>query len=91
MLIQCTKKLLDVIKRKPVVYQEENLLFSWHANLITLNRRKTVVLVNDKNRYVVVLYGLKTKDFKRFNVIINSMIVMNYQSFIKRSVRKELL
>jgi len=42
MLIQCTKKLLDVIERKPVAYEEENLLFSWHADLITLNRRKTV-------------------------------------------------
>ena len=46
MLLQCTKKSLDVIERKPVAYEEENLLFSWHADLITLNRRKTVVLVN---------------------------------------------
>jgi len=64
MLIQCTKKLLDAIERKPVAYEEKNLLFSWHANLITLNRKKTVVLVNDKTRYAVVLYGLKAKDFK---------------------------
>ncbi|MEW9083181.1 plasmid pRiA4b ORF-3 family protein [Caldanaerobacter subterraneus] len=74
MLIQCTKKLLDVIERKPVAYEEKNLLFSWHANLITLNRKKTVVLVNDKNRYVVVLYGLKAKDFERFDEIILNAI-----------------
>ncbi|SHE99224.1 hypothetical protein SAMN02745195_01602 [Thermoanaerobacter uzonensis DSM 18761] len=42
MLIQCTKKLLDVIERKPVSYEEENLLFSWHANLITLNRSNEI-------------------------------------------------
>ncbi|AEM78237.1 plasmid pRiA4b ORF-3 family protein [Thermoanaerobacter wiegelii] len=74
MLIQCTKKLLDVIERKPVSYEEENLLFCWHANLITLNRRKTIVLVNDKNRYVVVLYGLKAKDFKRLDEAILNAI-----------------
>nr|WP_255356280.1 plasmid pRiA4b ORF-3 family protein [Thermoanaerobacter sp. YS13] len=74
MLIQCTKKLLDVIERKPVSYEEENLLFSWHANLITLDRRKTVILVNDKNRYVVVLYGLKAKDFERFDEAILNAI-----------------
>ena len=74
MLIQCTKKLLDVIEIKPVSYEEENLLFCWHANLITLNRKKTIVLVNDKNRYVVVLYGLKAKDFKSLDgAILNAI------------------
>ena len=34
-----------------------------------VNRRKAVVLVNDHNRYAVVLYGLKAKDFKRFTEI----------------------
>ncbi|MEQ6360127.1 plasmid pRiA4b ORF-3 family protein [Thermoanaerobacter thermohydrosulfuricus] len=76
MLIQCTKKLLDAIERKPVAYEEKNLLFSWHANLITLNRKKTVVLVNDKTRYAVVLYGLKAKDFKRLDEIILNAIRM---------------
>lgn len=65
MLIQCTKKLLDQLNIKPDLHTEEELLFSWHANLITVNRRKTVVLVNDRNRYVIVLYGLKAKNFKR--------------------------
>ena len=59
MLIQCTRKLLDKLDVKPKEAVEENSLFSWHANLIKLNRRNTVVLVNDKNRYVIVLTGLK--------------------------------
>jgi len=70
MLIQCTKKLLDELNIKPVSHIDEEPLFSWHANLMTVNRRKTVVLVNDKNRYVIVLYGLKAKDFKKFDVVI---------------------
>jgi hypothetical protein len=70
MLIQCTKKLLDELNIKSVSPIEEEPLFSWHANLIKLNRRKTVVLVNDKNRYIVVLYGLKAKDFKKLDQLI---------------------
>ncbi|MHB8171745.1 MAG: plasmid pRiA4b ORF-3 family protein [Thermincolia bacterium] len=70
MLIQCTKKLLDELKIKPSIAKNEEPLFSWHANLLTLNRRKTIVLVNDSNRYVIVLHGLKAKDFKALDQII---------------------
>lgn len=70
MLIQCTKKLLDQLKIKSEPQKEEDALFSWHANLITVNRRKAVVLVNDKNRYVIVLYGLQAKDFKKLGELI---------------------
>ena len=66
MHIRCTKKLLVELKVEPESVTEDNPLFSWHANLIMVNRRKVVVLMNDHNRYAVVLYGLKAKDFKRF-------------------------
>ncbi|MBP1924301.1 hypothetical protein J2Z76_000154 [Sedimentibacter acidaminivorans] len=67
MLIKCTKKLLEQLNIKPEIQVEHELLFSWHANLITVNRRKAVVLMNDKNNYIIVLYGLKLKDFKNLN------------------------
>lgn len=71
MLIQCTKKLLDQLKVTPSSSPpEEKALFSWHANLLTINRRKTVVLVNDSNRYVIVLHGLLAKDFKNLDTLI---------------------
>jgi len=54
MLIRCTKKLLDELKIKPNLELEEEPLFSWHANLLNINHRKTVVLVNDSNRYIIV-------------------------------------
>lgn len=92
MLIQCTKKLLDVLERKPVTYEGENLLFSWHANLITLNRRKTIVLVNDKNRYVVVLYGLKAKDFRRFDeAILNAIRLVLLDECIDEEIVEEYI
>jgi len=70
MLIHCTKKLLDQMGTQPDPHGEEDPLFSWNANVLTLNRKKAVVLVNDKNRYAIVLYGLKAKDFKRLDQLI---------------------
>ena len=75
MLIQCTKKLLDELKIKPEASDgSESPLFSWHANVITLDRRKTVVLMNDSNRYTIVLYGLKAKNFRDFDTVIRKAI-----------------
>jgi hypothetical protein len=67
MLIQCTKKLLSELKVEPARSSEIDERFSWHANLLTLNRRKTVVLMNDSSRYIIVLHGLKAKDIKRID------------------------
>lgn len=68
MLIHCTKKLLDELKIAPSATPDDcDPLFSWRAHVITVNRRKTVVLICDFSRYVVVLYGLKAKDFKELN------------------------
>ncbi|MGJ9385689.1 plasmid pRiA4b ORF-3 family protein [Salipaludibacillus sp. CF4.18] len=76
MLIQCTKKLLTELKVKPEPgpATEEKPLFSWHANIIKLGRKKTLVLTNDSNRYAIVIYGLKAKDFKRIGVVIQEAI-----------------
>lgn len=79
MLIQCTKKLLTELKVKPAPSTEEDPLFSWHANILTVNRRKTLVLMNDSNRYIIVLHGLKTKDFKKIDELILQAIRETYQ------------
>lgn len=92
MLIQCTKKLLDQLNIKPELNIEEEPLLSWHANLITFNRRKTVVLVNDKNRYVIVMYGLKAKDFKTLDKHIINAINKTFQDeCIKEEIIQEFI
>ncbi|BEP27847.1 plasmid pRiA4b ORF-3 family protein [Helicovermis profundi] len=94
MLIQCTKKLLDQMKIKPEIKLpvEENELFSWHANLIKFNRKNTVVLVNDKNRYIIVLYALKAKDFKNLDkLIINAIKETFLDECIKEAIIDSLL
>ena len=92
MLIQCTKKLLDQLKIKPAIGVEEEPLFSWHANLITINRRKVVVIVNDKNRYSIVLFGLKAKEFKDFDeYIIEAIKRTLQQECIKEDIIEEFI
>ncbi|XUX04628.1 hypothetical protein QM454_08935 [Sporosarcina sp. UB5] len=56
MRIHSTKKLLDQIPFDLAVGvgEEGNPLFSWHAHLIVIDRRKAVVLMNDQSRYAIV-------------------------------------
>ncbi len=77
MLIQCTKTLLDKLglqkdSLKPAEGFESfpESLMAWHANYITLDRRKAIVLMNNEARYAVVIYRPKPKDFKRLNELI---------------------
>lgn len=66
MLIGCTKNLLEFLKCSPVKREEAtDPLFTWTANLITLNRRKTLVAVNDAAKSCFVLYGLTAKMIPR--------------------------
>lgn len=88
MFIHCTKKLLDQLGVKPASGEEEEALFSWHANLITVNRKKTVVFTNDLNRYVVILHGLKAKDFKKLDELFLQGIK---EVFRKEGIKEELI
>jgi hypothetical protein len=81
MLIQCTKNLLDKIglpkdRLKPAEGYENfpESLIAWHANYITLDRRKAIVLMNNETRYPVLIYRPKPKDFKRLNDLIPEAI-----------------
>lgn len=80
MLIRCTKKLLDELKVIPEPIEDEVSLFSWHANIIRINRRKTVVLMNDMTQYAVVLFGVKAKELKNFNDIARQGIRETFQA-----------
>ncbi|WP_071460893.1 plasmid pRiA4b ORF-3 family protein [Bacillus massilinigeriensis] len=80
MLIQCSKKLLDQLKLPAVPGNEEDEFFSWHAHMVMINRRKTVVLVNDSSLYVVVLYGLKAKEFQNLGRIAKDGIRKTFEA-----------
>lgn len=75
MNIHCTKKLLDFLKIKPEreVVQTDPL-FSWSANLILLNRRKTLVAVNNATKSAFVIYGITSKNINNFPQLIKAGI-----------------
>ncbi len=81
MLIQCTKSLLDKLgmqknELKPPEGFEQfpASLTAWHANLVNLNRRKAIVLMNNETRYPVVIYRPKPEDFTRIRELITEAI-----------------
>lgn len=88
LIIHCTKKLLKEMKVKPEELHEEDSLFGWHANFLTINDRNTVVLVNNKNRYTVILYGLEDKDFKNLDKLVPLAI---REIFEKEGFRPDLI
>ena len=71
MLIQATAKLRNELNLEELEQKESPPLFSWHANFLRINRRKTVVLVNDACAYTVVLYGLDKDKFTNFAEHVN--------------------
>ena len=76
MLIECTKKLADAMKIKLSALEpiKRESFYEWHANLFMFDRRKGVILMNNKTRYPIVLYGLKAEHFKRFDQLVISAI-----------------
>ncbi|WP_262176465.1 plasmid pRiA4b ORF-3 family protein [Saccharococcus sp. Marseille-Q5394] len=91
MKIHGTKKLLDAITFEVTVdstNEEENELYAWHANLLTIDRRKTLVLMNNSSRYVVVLHGLKAKEFKNLDQVIQEAI---RKTFRAERIREEVI
>lgn len=63
MHIQCTKKMLDFIRRPLVSINTDDDLYAWHADFMVVDRKKLFLLVNDLTRYCIVLYGLRKADF----------------------------
>lgn len=88
MQISGTKKLLDLIPFTVAVHEEEDPFFSWHANVVIINRRKTLILMNDKTRYIVVLHGIKAKDSKCLDELIVEAIRKTLQA---ERVREDLI
>ncbi len=66
MELTCTKKLLEYIGVKPEKMPiEVDPLFEWTANLLVINRRKTIVVVHAASRCSFVLHGMTVKHLKK--------------------------
>lgn len=66
--LRCTQKLLTQLPLGDSPADSAGAdegLGHWHAHLLTLARRKCVLLVHDDSRYCLLLPGLKKADFAR--------------------------
>ncbi|MCD4827114.1 MAG: hypothetical protein K8Q99_04980 [Acholeplasmataceae bacterium] len=79
MHIQCTKNLLDFLKPEVIEKDTDHDLFAWHANYITINRRKLLILMNDLTRFCIVLYGVKKSDFKDPVMMLQKSIIISME------------
>lgn len=86
MIIKGTKKLLAYLKIEPeesslqvnhiegVEGTHSDLIYSWYANMITIERNNILILVNEKTRFTVILQGVKATDRKRIRVLIKDAV-----------------
>lgn len=81
MIIQCTKKVLDMlnIDASQLISPEgfdqyPERLFGWHANIVTIYRRKVLVLMNNETRFPVVINRLLKKDLANLEELIHEAI-----------------
>ncbi len=90
MLLECTKKLADTMKVDLVEYDEleSNPLFDWTVTLIDREEKRGVLLMNNKTRYPIILFGLKNSDFKDFDELVLNTIK---QSFIDNEFPSEVV
>ncbi len=62
--LQCTQKLLKKLNTDISPVKDTDPITLWHANLLTLDRRKCVLFTNDKTRYSFLVPGLKKPEFQ---------------------------
>ena len=71
MLIQCTKKVLDRmhLDSRTIAPKDHSMneFFCWHANIITINRRKVLIFVNNRTRMVIICYRPKPSVYKKMD------------------------
>ena len=71
MHIGCTNKLLKYIQVEATAADTSvPPMLRWSANMVTIDRRRTIVVGNDSSRYGFVLYGIRAKDIKNLGSLI---------------------
>ena len=71
MLIQCTKKVLDRLHvDAKAISSKENAaddFYCWHANIITADRRKVLLFMNNSTRLAIICYRPKPSAYKKMD------------------------
>lgn len=95
MMVQCTKALLEKleISKNALESAEGQETFpdnfmAWQAHLVTINRRKAVVLMNNASRSPLVIYRPVKKDFKNIKPLLKQAMK---EAFLMEGYREDLI
>ena len=93
MELACTKKLLEYIGVKPEKMSAEvDPLFEWTANLMVVNRRKTLVVVHAASRCAFVLHGLTVKNLPKLpEIILNGVRCLLESEYVRPEMIEQYL
>jgi hypothetical protein len=82
-ILHCTKKLLNELEASPsesmAPDHSSGFLGPWHANLIRIERRKCLLLTNDRTLYSVLIPGVKKNDLDNFRELFVLHLKMNLE------------
>jgi hypothetical protein len=70
MQIRCTQKLIKQLELKSSdladIEKPDSLLGNWYANLFTLDKRKTVIFMNERTLASFLIFGIRKDNIKNF-------------------------
>lgn len=79
MLLQCTKIMQNKLSKSDIHYVNakgyENDFHAWHVHMITIARRKVIVLMNNGTRYPVIIYRANDADLRHPEKLFRRAIV----------------
>ncbi|MFD2923570.1 DUF6933 domain-containing protein [Halobacillus naozhouensis] len=81
-VIGATQKLakeLDNELANPEQYQDVSDIYQWHANVITINRRKCLMLINNRTGLNLTLFGLRKQQFDNIENVIKGSLNQLFQ------------
>ncbi|MFG6147168.1 DUF6933 domain-containing protein [Halobacillus sp. B23F22_1] len=94
-VIGATQKLTKEINKEletPEQYKEIPAIYKWHANLITVNRRKCLIIMNNQTGINLILFGLRKQQFENLNSVIKGSLKQLLQLVkVEEEIINELL
>ncbi|WP_339220948.1 hypothetical protein [Paenibacillus sp. FSL W7-1332] len=76
LIIRSTKNLLKDMKIDKSITKIDiaDPFFSWHANLVFVNKRKHIVLINDLSRLSLTIAGIRSTQYKNLKNIFKEQL-----------------
>ncbi|MFW5700734.1 MAG: DUF6933 domain-containing protein [Cyclobacteriaceae bacterium] len=80
--IGITKRLKDQININflNTIEKYSPVLWTWHAGLRVISRKKCILFTNDLTLYSFLVYGVKKKDFEDFPALFKENLIQNLES-----------